>query len=188
MIKLLFKTAFRNIRKDLYQTTLNIFGLALGFAALLFISTYFFHELSFDKFHEKANRIYRCVAHAKIGGTEEILSNSEITISTASKNDLPEVEDATRLFYAKYVTVKVAGNKYIEDKFWFADANFLQIFDFKLLEGDKKLVLSQPNSIILTEDYSKKYFGNKNPIGQFKFSYAVWNVGFLFKSAIKQKE
>jgi putative ABC transport system permease protein len=166
MIKLLFKTAFRNIRKDLYQTILNIFGLALGFAALLFISTYFFHELSFDKFHEKANRIYRCVAHAKIGGTEEILSNSEITIAAASKNDLPEVEDATRLFYAKYVTVKVAGNKYIEDKFWFADANFLQIFDFKLLEGDKKLVLSQPNSIILTEDYSKKYFGNKNPIGQ----------------------
>jgi putative ABC transport system permease protein len=166
MIKLLFKTAFRNIRKDLYQTILNIFGLALGFAALLFISTYFFHELSFDKFHEKANRIYRCVAQAKIGETEEILSNSEITIATAAKNDLPEVEDVTRLFYAKYITVKVAEKKYVEDKFWFADANFLQIFDFKLSEGDKKQVLSQPNSIILTENYSKKYFGNENPIGK----------------------
>lgn len=166
------------MRKDLYQTILNIFGLALAFASLLFISTYFFHELSFDKFHEKANRIYRCVARAKVGETEEILSKSEITIAAAAKNDLPEVEDATRLFYAKYITLKVAEKKYIEDKFWFADANFLQIFDFKLLEGDLKQALSQPNSIILTEDYSKKYFGNENPIGQ---SIVISDNGYVFQ-------
>jgi putative ABC transport system permease protein len=166
MIKFLFKSAFRNIRKDLYQSTLNIIGLALGFAALLYICSYFFHEYSFDKFHAKEDRIYRCVTSVKMGETAQVLPISEIPIAEAAKKDIPEIEDATRLYHQNNVNVKIAEEKYLEEKFWFADENFLQIFDFELLEGDKTQVLSQPYSVVLTEEYSKKYFGNENPVGK----------------------
>ncbi len=166
MIKQILKTAFRFIRKDTYQSSLNILGLALGFSALLYISAYFFHEYSFDKFHEKSDRIYRIVTKAKITSTEEILPHSELPIAAASKKDIPEIEDATRIFYQKNVTVNVDEDKYIEKRFWYADENFLQIFDFALKEGDKTKVLAEPNHVVLTESLSKKYFGEENPIGK----------------------
>lgn len=166
MLKILFKTAIRNIRKDLYQSILNIVGLLLGFAAFLYITTYFFHELSFDKYHSKADQIHRCVTKVKLGETKQILSTSEVPLALAVKSGLPEIEDATRLYFNKDVTVKVDENKYIEDIFWYADENVFQVFDFELLEGDKRTALSKPNSVIVSRDFGEKYFGTTNPIGK----------------------
>ena len=162
----IIKSAFRKIRKNPKQSLLNIFSLALGIAAVLYISTYIYHQSSFDKFHSKSDRIYRCVADVKFGGVAEKLTNSQLPLAQAALNDLPEVEEATRLFYDKKVNIQIGDKNFHEDLFWYADANFFQVFDFKLLNGDKNNVLAEPNTIVLTENYSKQLFGNENPIGK----------------------
>ncbi len=162
----LVRTAFRNFRKSPSQLWLNIFGLALGFATMIYIASYVNLESSFDSFHSKADRIYRCVAKVKFGETEKSLTNSELPIAASAKKDLPEIEDATRIFYKHNVVVKAGSTKNIEDIFWYADENFFQVFDFKLLEGERKTVLSQPNSVVITKEFSRKYFGDENPVGK----------------------
>lgn len=159
------KSAFQNIRKNPNQTVLNIFSLALGIAAVLYISTYIFHQFSFDKFHSKSDRIYRCVADVKFGIAEK-LTNSQFPLAEAALNDLPEVEEATRLFYSKKVNIQIGDKNFHEDLFWYADANIFQVFDFKFLNGDKNNVLAEPNTIVLTEDYSKQLFGAEDPMGK----------------------
>jgi putative ABC transport system permease protein len=166
MIRFLFKAAIRNIFKDKYQSFLNILGLTLGFAAYLFIATYFFNELSFDRFHTKSDRLFRCVTKVKMGDTGESLSNSEVPLAQAAKKSLPEVENATRFYFRNNVVVKVGENKYVEKKFWYADANVFELFDFNLLKGDMDQVLTEPNSVIITPEFSKKYFGDVDPIGK----------------------
>ncbi len=166
MFKLLFKTAIRSILKDKYQSALNIFGLILGFAAFLFIASYFFHEYSFDRFNTKADRIYRCVTKVRMGDTQESLSNSEAPLAMTAKENLPEVEDATRIYFRKNVVVTVGENKYMEKNFWYADASVFHIFDFPLLKGDQNEVLAKPNTVVITPDFSKKYFGEGDAIGK----------------------
>ncbi|MDA3880963.1 MAG: ABC transporter permease, partial [Prolixibacteraceae bacterium] len=165
MIKLFFKTAFRSLKKDKYQSGLNIIGLTLGFAAFLFISAYFFQEYSFDRFHSKSEQLYRVVTKVKMGETMESLANSESPLAFTAKSDLPEVIDATRFFYRKNVVVKVGGKKYLEERFWYADDNVFDLFDFTLLKGDKNQVLAKPNTVVITQAFSKKYFGAIDPIG-----------------------
>ncbi|MGD2035290.1 MAG: ABC transporter permease, partial [Bacteroidales bacterium] len=166
MIRFLFKAAIRNIFKDKYQSLLNILGLTLGFAAYLFIATYFFNELSFDRFHTKSDRLFRCVTKVKMGDTGESLSNSEAPLAKAAKNNLPEVENATRFYFRKNVVLKAGENKYMEKYFWYADANVFELFDFNLLKGDKSQVLEKPNTVVITPESGKKYFGDVNPIGK----------------------
>ncbi len=166
MIQILIKTALRNLRKDKYQSTLNILGLTFGFAAFLFIATYFSQETSFDKFNSKSNRLFRVVTRVKMGDTKENLSTSEVPLAFTAKTELPEIIDATRFYFRKNVVVEVGENKYMEKKFWYADENVFNLFDFKLLKGDKNQVLAKPNSVVITPEFSKKYFGESDPIGK----------------------
>ena len=160
MIRRYLQLLIRNIRKDIYQSSLNIIGLTMGFAAIIFIVAYIYHESSLDAFHSKADRIYRVVTNVKLGETEEFLTNSENPMAVAAKNDLPEVEEATRLYFNKNQVLKAGEKKIIDEKLWYADENIFDVFDFELLEGDKKTALAQPNSIVVTEDFGRKYFGN----------------------------
>ncbi|WP_172594349.1 ABC transporter permease [Mariniphaga sediminis] len=145
---------------------MNIVSLTLGIAAILYIFTYIFHQSGFDRFHTKSERIYRCVADVKFGNTVEKLTNSQIPLAETALNDLPEVEAATRLFYDEKVNLEIENKCFYENIFWYAEGNFFQIFDFNLLSGDKNTVLTEPNTIILTENYSKQLFGIENPIGK----------------------
>ena len=166
MIKQYLKLIIRNIGKDIYQSGINIVGLALGFAAIIFITVYIYQESSFDTFNSKADRIYRVVTDVKMGETEESLTNSENPMAVAAKNDLPEVEEATRLYFNKNQVLKAGDTKIIEQKLWYADENVFDVFDFELLEGDKKTVLAQPNSIVVTKDFGRKYLGNVPLLGK----------------------
>ncbi len=166
MLKRFFLSVIRNIRKDVYQSLLNIIGLTLGLTAVIYISTYIYNEVTFDAFHSKANRIYRVVAETKMGDTEEKITNSQNTLSSFLKDQLPEVEDATRLYFNNKQLLQVGNKKIIEKQLWYADDNIFNVFDFELLKGDKTQALSEPNSIVITEDFGKKYFGNISPFGK----------------------
>jgi len=166
MIKRFILSVLRNIRKDVYQSSLNIIGLTLGLSAIIYISTFIYHEISFDSFHTKSNRIYRVVCDVKMGETEEVISNSENPMAIAVQNDLPEVEAATRFYFNINQLLQTNDTKIIEERLWYADKNVFNVFDFDLVEGDKQQVLSQPNSIVVTQDFGKKYLGDVPLVGK----------------------
>ena len=166
MIKLFSLTVLRNILKNKLHSFLSIFGLALGFAAFMYIITYVYYETNFDSFHTKADRTYRCIAYAKLGDTEEYLPRSEVPLAGVLKNEIPEVETATRLFVRRNILARYKENKFIEKEIWYADANVFDVFDFKLMEGDKTTSLSSPFSMLLTHTTAKKYFGTESPVGK----------------------
>ncbi len=166
MLKLFFKSAIRNLFKNKVHSFLNIAGLALGLSAFLYIATYIFHETSYDNFHSKADRIYRGVADLKLGEEVTIWTGSEIALAASAKNDLPEVEAATRVFLVNNVMVSYDEQKMVEPTIVFADSNLFEVFDFKLLEGNPETVLARPNNVLLNEAAARKYFKDENPVGK----------------------
>jgi len=168
MIKSYILVALRNLWKNRGYASINIFGLAIGLATSIFISLYVINELSYDRFHEKSDRIYK----AWISGmmpTGEL--NDAVTagpMAAALLADYPEVEQVVRLRkYGGYL-VGNGERKFneTEEDFMFTDSTFFDVFSFKLLKGDPKTCLKEPRSIVLTEEYAKKYFGKEDPMGK----------------------
>ncbi|MBT3382527.1 MAG: FtsX-like permease family protein [Prolixibacteraceae bacterium] len=166
MIKLFLKTAIYRLRKDKFHSFLNIGGLALGLVAFLYIATYTFHEISYDSFHSKADRIYRCVAHIKLGERALDIPRSETPLAAAAKNDFPEIEEAIRLYPLTEIITRYKEKKFVESEICYADVELFDVFDFKLLEGNPKTALGEPNSIVLGKEVALKYFGDENPMGK----------------------
>jgi putative ABC transport system permease protein len=162
-----FKVALRNILKHKFFSAINILGMTIGITACLLIILYIADELSFDRFHSRAERIYQVGLHGKIAGQDIRTVTTCPPLSNAMVNEIPEVEAATRISpsFGK-PTVKIADKAFTEEKVMYVDSNFFDFFDFKLLAGDPKNVLREPNTLVLTESMSKKYFGSEDPLGK----------------------
>ncbi len=152
--------AFRNIRRNLSYAFLNVFGLTLGIAACLVIFLIVRNELNYDDY-SKADRIYRVTLNAI-----DFNSNVSLAIAPAMRADFPELEQVAQVMYSHEVMVKVNNNRFRENDFAFADEHLPAIFNFQWISGDPKTALSEPNSIVLTESIARKYFGDKNPMGE----------------------
>ncbi|MCP9765912.1 ABC transporter permease [Lacihabitans soyangensis] len=168
MIRNYFKIAWRNLVKNIGFSAINILGLALGIACCLFIFLYIGDELSFDSFHEKADRVYRINLDVKFGGTEQSVATTSDPLGPTLKKDYPQVENYVRLYSAGPFLVKKSGtiDNTREEKVLFADSTVFEVFTFPLEIGNPKLVLSEPNTIVLSRTSATRYFGNQNPIGQ----------------------
>lgn len=162
-----FKVALRNILKHKFFSAINILGMTIGITACLLIILYIADELSYDRFHRSAERIYQVGLHGKIGGQDIHTANTCPPMSAVLVSELPEVEASTRLapHWGK-PSIKFGNNAFTEEKTFYADSNFFQFFSFELLEGDPATALKEPNSVVLTEDISKKYFGEEPAIGR----------------------
>ncbi len=161
-----FKVAIRNIVKYKFFSFINIFGMAVGITSCLLIILYISHELSYDKFHKDADRIYQVGLHGRLGGQDVHTSNTCPPMAAALISDFPAVESSTRLENDGPVVIRKGDNVFRETKVFYADSNFFDFFSFSLKEGDPKTVLVEPNTIVLTLRTAEKYFGNENPIGQ----------------------
>jgi len=166
MIKLFLKTAIYRLRESKFHSLLNIGGLALGLIAFLYIITYTFHELSYDSFHSKADRISRCVAHIKLGESDLHIPRSETPLAPTAKKDFPEIEEAIRLYPLTEISTQYKDKKFVESEICYADAELFDVFDFKLLEGNPETALRESNTIVLGKKVASKYFGNENPMGK----------------------
>lgn len=155
------KTALRTIRRNLSYTFLNVFGLTLSIAACLIIFLIVRNELNYDRSFKKADRTYRVTMH----GLDYNPSVSLLMVP-ALRNDFPELEQVSQYWYQDDGLVKTGEARYNEKGYAFADATFLQIFDYTWLAGDPRTALSEPNEVVLTQTIAKKYFGNKDPMGQ----------------------
>ncbi|MBX2917267.1 MAG: ABC transporter permease [Cyclobacteriaceae bacterium] len=169
MFKNFITVALRNILKHKFYSFINIAGLVIGMACCLFIFIYVQDELSFDKFHKDYQNIYRVGLHGKIAGQEIYTSNSCIPLGPSMTTEIPGVEEMLRVIQATSGTglpVRYEEQVFMEEKVLYADSNFFSFFTFELLQGDARTVLSEPNSIVLTEATAKKYFPVTDAIGK----------------------
>jgi putative ABC transport system permease protein len=159
--------AFRSLRKNLFYTVTNILGLSIGITCCLLILSFVRYELSFESFHSKKDRIYRVNYDVTMGGSQTISPAVPVFVGPALKNKFPEVEDATR-FLPEWSSKTIRhGNVLFDEKnFCYADTNFFKVFDFKSVEGNLKTALNKLNTLVITKDMAKKYFGSADPIGQ----------------------
>ncbi len=167
MLKNYIKVAFRNIKKYKAYSFINLAGLAVGMSACILILLWVQNELSFNRFHEKADQIFRAVEHERMSDGRALSYPLFPTgFGPALKKDYPQVLETARLRRYRGRIVRVGDISFYENDFAFADPELLEIFTFPLLRGNKDTVLSDPSSLILTEEMAKKYFGEKDPIGQ----------------------
>ena len=160
MIRSYITIALRNIKRNWSYAFLNIFGLTLGIASCLVIFLIVRNELNYDNY-KKADRIYRVTLNAI-----DFNSNVSLAIVPTIRADFPELEQLTQVMYNNDVMVKVNNTRFRDKDFAFVDSSFPKIFDLKWIKGDPKTSLSEPNAIVLNETLAKKYFGDKDPMGQ----------------------
>jgi putative ABC transport system permease protein len=167
MLKNYFKVAFRNILRHKGFSFINISGLALGLAVFMLIMLWVQDENSYDRFHKNADRIYRLVGRAELGEQtfQAVVTPGEFT--PYLQENIPEIEEASRFRpMDNEVLVKVGDTKFNERKLACADSSFFRIFDFNVITGNVEEALANVEKIILTESTARKYFGDKDPIGQ----------------------
>src|SRR5688572_7856820 len=157
MLNNYLKLALRNIMKYKFFSAINIVGMGIGIAACLLILLYVVDELSYDRFHANAHRIYQVGLHAKIGDQDVTVSNTPPPMSETFVQEIPGVEQATRIanFWGT-PSVKYNDLAFTEEKVYHADSNFFEFFSYKLLEGDPKTALKETNTVVLTESIAKK--------------------------------
>ncbi len=176
MFKNYFITSVRSLVRSAGFSTINIVGLAVGLAAFSLISFYVYSELSFDRYHENADRIFRIVENLRTENEELFQSTSAPPMGPRFLKDFPEVENYVRLQQWSLLAQRHDKSSY-ERESYIADSTVFDIFSFKLLKGDKKTALREPFSIVLTESMAKKYFGNEDPVGQtLKMDYDNYKV------------
>ena len=168
MIKNYFKIAWRNLLKNKGFTAINIIGLSLGIGCFIMISMFVIDELSYDRYHENADRIYRINSDIIFGGTEMSMAVSSDPMGEALKTDYPEVENYVRLYASQGSKLIKKGNEYInESAVTHADSTVFNVFTLPAILGDTKTALNEPNTVVISESAAKRYFGSSQlAIGQ----------------------
>jgi len=160
------KTAVRNLLRYKGYSFLNISGLAFGMAACMLILLWVLSELSFDRFHENADNIYRVAYEEQVSTGSQHYWNMPPPLAPALQETFPGIEKASRIRIWGSRLVRHGDTRYVERGFAFVDPDFLRMFSFRLLMGDPESALNAPNSVVITQDMAEKYFGDVNPMGK----------------------
>lgn len=166
MIKNYLKTALRIMLRQKGYSIINIAGLSLGIAASLLIILYVVDELSYDRFHAHADRIYRIGFKGRLQGNDFNMATSPAPVADALMTEVPEVESATRFASWRTMPMSYEEKSFTENYMLVADSNFFEFFQFPLVAGNIKEVLKGTDKIVITESAAKRYFGDENPIGK----------------------
>lgn len=167
MIKNYFKIAFRNLIKNRMFTLLNIIGLSFGLAGFIFITTYVFDELSYDRFHTQADRIVRLNTHIHIGESKMDMALTSDAIGPILRNEYTEVEDFAQLYTSAGAKLIRNGDKWInEAQVAHADSSFFRLFSYQALQGHLDHALTEPNSVVLSRSAAERYFNTTDVVGK----------------------
>jgi ABC-type antimicrobial peptide transport system permease subunit len=165
MLQNYFKVALRNIKRHKGYSFINIFGLAVGMTCTLLILLWVQDELSYNRFHKNADDIYRVIKIWRKGETAHY-ATTPAPLAPALKEEFPEIINSARYTIGFRMVVAFGETAFYEDGGGFGDPSLFDLFDFPFLEGDPKTALSDPTSIVLSEEMAARYFGEKNPLGK----------------------
>jgi len=166
MILNYIKIAVRNVFKHKGFSFINIAGLATGIACSILILFFVRFELSYDTFHEKADRIYRIAVRASIGDTKINQTYSSAITFQKLLEEFPEIETGVKFFSLGRIPVTLHDKTFYESRVYAVDSVFFDVFTVPLKHGDKRTVLTEPNSMVVTEETALKYFGSTDVTGK----------------------
>ncbi|MBS1232057.1 MAG: transporter permease, partial [Bacteroidetes bacterium] len=166
MIKNLLKTALRHIRKHFGYSLLNILGLTIGILSALLLIIYVSDELSYDRYHENADRIYRVSSKITEPDDQFTWNVAQIPMGPQVVQDYPEVQSFVRFINMPRALYKFEDKEYIEEDFYYVDSTLFDIFTYKTLKGEVRSAVKDPGKIVLTETAAGRYFGENDPIGK----------------------
>lgn len=168
MLQNYFKIALRNLSKHRFYSIINVLGLSTGIASCLLIVLFVLNETSYDRYHQKADRIYRLSGEIKYGGNHYQLAVAPAPMADALWSDYPEVESAVR-FRARgsYLVKREGGTESIKEHgvIW-TDSTFFDVFTVPVLKGNDKNALTDPNTVAISESMANKYFPGDEALGQ----------------------
>ncbi len=166
MIRNYLKIALRTIFKQKIYSFINISGLALGMACCILILAYVVDELSFDKFHENAENIYRVATIGKIAGRTIEVATCPAPMASAMVEDFPEVLNSVRFRGAGNTLFSYGERKFFESGLLYTDNTIFELFSFNLALGDPESALEAPYTIVITQEMAQKYFDGEDPVGK----------------------
>lgn len=171
MTRNFLKICWRNVKRNKLFSLINLLGLTLGLTAFLIIFQYVSFEKGYDDFHRNPGDIYRIASIRYSQG--EVISESVSAVPplrAVMENGLPEIESVTRVYFDGNSTVEYDHSQgkrvFNEEKAFYADETFFEIFGFDLLSGDALRVLDQPREVVISSSTAAKYFGRENPVGK----------------------
>lgn len=166
MIKNFIKTAWRSIFSNKFYSAINILGLTAGLVVGIFLLLWIQDELSYDRFHKHQRSIYKIGIEGGTGISKRIFGSIIAPVGSSAKKEVPEVQDAVRIFKIGDAALKYKEKRFNEKNLAFVDPSYFSVFDFSLLQGDPKQPFPDNNSVVITQSTAHRYFGNENPIGK----------------------
>ena len=166
MFKNYLLVALRNMRRFKGYTFINIFGLSVGIACCILILLFVRNELDYDRFNVKADRIFRIGLRASLNNNRMDGVVSCAPMAQTLVAEVPEVEAATRVWNAGFPVFRYQDKVFSEERQFFVDSTFFDVFTVEFLTGNPKTALNKPNMIVLTESMARKYFGDEDPMGK----------------------
>jgi len=167
MLKNYLKIGWRNLLKNKGFSIINITGLATGLACFILIALYVADELSYDRYNEKADRIYRVNSDINFGGNKLHLAVNSDPMGATLKKDYPQVEEYARFYNSSGSKLVKKGNEYIDEiHVVHADSTLFNVFTLPAVAGDTRTALNEPNTVVITASTAKKYFGTTNAVGK----------------------
>ncbi|HOO11202.1 MAG TPA: ABC transporter permease, partial [Cyclobacteriaceae bacterium] len=165
------KIAIRNLTRNSLYSFINVAGLAIGLACFVLVGIYVKNETGYDRFFAHSENTYRLITHVDVNGAQNRYSMAHYPAPFDMVAEFPEVVAAATLFKPFYFsnlrpTIKYQDNAYEEGKFYMADSSFFSVFDFDFKYGNREKAFENSNSVVLTNETAKKYFGDTNPLGQ----------------------
>lgn len=164
MLKNYIIIAWRNLSRHKTYSIINIAGLSIGLACAMLILLYVKDEVSYDNFHENGNNIYRIVSQTKYDGAEHKNSNTGILQGPRFAKNVPGIQTFVRV--QSYTEDIKNGSEIQSQELLYVDSSFFSVFTFPLLSGNPATCLTEPHTIVLSEDAAKKQFGTKDAVGK----------------------
>src|SRR5258705_3971529 len=191
MFKTYFRIAWRNFKNNKIFSFINIIGLSAGLACCMLIAVYLYNEVSYDKYHKNIESLYQLATTFVKDGKEDKTPNTPAPMAAAMKQEFPEIEETARLMalfaedktLLQYKEGNAAPKSFYETKGFMADASFFDLFTYNFIEGDAATALKEPNTIVLSEEVAKKFYGNQPALNKVIHVNSNTNGEYDFKVA-----
>ena len=165
MFKNYFKTAWRNLFRNKGFSITNILGLTIGMACAIFILLWVYDELTYDRFQKNYDNIYQVIANRNFNNQVFTDRSMALPLASAIENSSPQIKHAVVTTYQQQNVLTYNNNK-IKKQGYFVSGHFFDVFSWQFVKGNAADALKDPNSIVLTEDAAKAFFGNADPINK----------------------